>query len=742
MWRSSMNIQDNETVFQFSPGVIPRPLPDDKQLSSWLYANIAKPLSIGGHEYDEAFMLDQLNWDAQKELMNVYLNTIKKIGSDNPETDKLLHSLQSDDEEEGYDAKKVISAISYTLKNDFQNTYIILDIFREMYNRSNQNILEEQVNEPFFKKFCDGLKLNKPQSVMLFLAIANAKYNWIFPNAENHEYNSRIFCWLLDEKVDSEIDYANKINNKLIEKGLFSSAWTLKNYVYFAFSEQNDDMELTRVIWPESGDIYDYKKLYNLNRDETDTSFNLLKSFCQDNKNCIQLVSAPLTSRAKLFLNHNLPEINRKLYEVTSKSSGITKEEIEFYLYLYSLTVNRTSSVVFLDEYLSSFFCAEKKRDSNVIRISNVENETKMNTVSLLSFITVPLYLYTKNIDGKTAEVCRKNGIEIWNTLNIKLSDSAIEDQNARRFFSSIGNVEYFKTACDFVSKSKLDPYEWNKILQLGQSSTQLTIDQFNCVLEKKYPSQKNIKQRKNEHYDFNALNTSVSPEKLQKYIKKAIEFQAVEYNSDSGYRVAFVGPSGTGKTSIVEEIAKANNVPLKIVTASDFLGSYVGETEQNIKKVFEEAAATHSMLLVDEADSMIHSRGDTLNRHNDIKVNEFITQMEFFPGILFCNTNYPEALDKATDRRFDLKVEFKPLTEEGVNKLVASYFGNYNLTKNQISEIYKSGDVTPGDFNVINRQIRFMDENEVTSDFITQKLCSIVKGKTRSFERTIGFGN
>ena len=144
---------------------------------------------------------------------------------------------------------------------------------------------------------------------------------------------------------------------------------------------------------------------------------------------------------------------------------------------------------------------------------------------------------------------------------------------------------------------------------------------------------------------------------------------------------------------------------------------------------------------MIDEADSFLHSRGDSINRHNDLKVNEFLVQMERFKGILFCNTNLPEALDKATDRRFHFKIEFKPLTKAGVEILCKKYFEAFKISKNQINQIYSSGEVCPGDFGALYGKIRFMAQEKMNAEYITQELCSIVKSKNRSWERkTIGF--
>ncbi|MCQ2584525.1 MAG: ATP-binding protein [Treponema sp.] len=732
-----MNTENKVTIP--NPGIIPTLLYEDKKLTSWIYANIAKPLNIGGREYDIDFITDQLDRDGQEIFMNVYLNFMVKTFSNEEDKDAFTHSLQSDDKE-GFDAQKVLISASDLLTNHFSAGYKILDIFRGVYVQKNTNELEKQLNDTFFKSFCDGLSLNRACRTLFYLCLINSVYKWIFPNPANVEYNARIFCWLLDDNVKSEIDFSRKINNQLIEKGLFSEQWIIQDFIVSAFTGKIKNIEISRVNWPSYGDIYDYQKIYDENYEEAHTSFNLLHGFTKNHSNCIQLISAPEDSRAELFLNNNLSRINRKLYEIKPKAAILSKEELNFYIYLYSLTLSEEHSVIFINESISSKLCKQNTQERNVIRISNSETEPQITAKPLLNFITVPIFIYTKSVNKETIDSFKESGINPWNTLSINFSDSAINEQNPMNYFITLRKVFLFKPVCDFVLSRKLDPFEWPRIVNLAQSATFLSVEEFQTILSKNYPDTHNRKLRKNLHYSFDALNISVPPAKLLSSIKKAVALQKIEYNADSGYRLVFTGPSGTGKTSIVEEIAKENNAPLKIVTASDFLGPYVGETEQNIRKIFEEAAESHSFLLVDEADSMIHSRGDSVNKHNDIKVNEFITQMEKFPGVLFCSTNYPEILDKATDRRFDLRVEFKPLTKEGINKLVETYFAKYKLNQKQINQIYESGDVTPGDFNVINRQIRFMDEIDITSDFITKNLCNIVSKKIRSNERKIGF--
>jgi AAA+ superfamily predicted ATPase len=116
---------------------------------------------------------------------------------------------------------------------------------------------------------------------------------------------------------------------------------------------------------------------------------------------------------------------------------------------------------------------------------------------------------------------------------------------------------------------------------------------------------------------------------------------------------------------------------------------------------------------------------------------------MENYQGILFCNTNLPENFDKATDRRFNFCVEFKSLTKEGIDILCESYFKDYCLTEKQKEDIFKSGEITPGDFGKLHKKMIFMAKEKINADLICQELITLGKEKKRSYENQnkIGFG-
>jgi SpoVK/Ycf46/Vps4 family AAA+-type ATPase len=143
------------------------------------------------------------------------------------------------------------------------------------------------------------------------------------------------------------------------------------------------------------------------------------------------------------------------------------------------------------------------------------------------------------------------------------------------------------------------------------------------------------------------------------------IESISTKLRADSSIRICAFGPPGTGKTAWARHLAKSVKRPLLVKRAADIMDKYVGETEKNIRRVFDEAKTTNSVLLLDEVDGLLPDR-TTADRHWEItQANEFLTAMEEYGGILICATNLMGNLDPATMRRFDFKITFDYLKPE-----------------------------------------------------------------------------
>ncbi|MEO1958109.1 MAG: ATP-binding protein [Nautiliaceae bacterium] len=163
--------------------------------------------------------------------------------------------------------------------------------------------------------------------------------------------------------------------------------------------------------------------------------------------------------------------------------------------------------------------------------------------------------------------------------------------------------------------------------------------------------------------------------------------------------KILFYGPPGTGKTMSAYAIANVLNKPILSLDSSKILSAYVGESEKNVRRLFDEyyeisdKLKTPPVLLLNEADQFLSSRSTHAissadKMHNQMQ-NIFLEQIERFDGILIATTNLLETIDEAFSRRFDFKVKFeKPSFKDRVKlwkiKLPkeAKYEGEFDVDK------------------------------------------------------------
>ena len=249
------------------------------------------------------------------------------------------------------------------------------------------------------------------------------------------------------------------------------------------------------------------------------------------------------------------------------------------------------------------------------------------------------------------------------------------------------------------------------------------------------------IRETVSKSYKPEVINTSVKAEEIVNMVKNAIEYSQENKSCENGIRMLFYGASGTGKTELVRYMAEKLNKQIIIQRASDILGKYVGETEASIKAAFQQAAQEDKILLFDEADSFFANRENANTSWERTMTNEFLTQMEEFPGILVCTTNMKNIMDPAMQRRFQILVEFKPLEKPGIKTLLESYFSTYSFTDSQIAALASLGTVTPGDFGALSSRIRFMNKDSLSSSYIATELEKLQQDKEGSRNHsTIGF--
>ncbi|GAA0760120.1 ATP-binding protein [Ideonella azotifigens] len=187
---------------------------------------------------------------------------------------------------------------------------------------------------------------------------------------------------------------------------------------------------------------------------------------------------------------------------------------------------------------------------------------------------------------------------------------------------------------------------------------------------------------------------------------------------------LCFFGPPGSGKTALAEHLAAELGKPLLQRQASDLVSKYVGETEQNLARMFEEAAAEEAVLLLDEADSFLRSRRLAERHYEVTEVNEMLQGMERFAGIFICTTNLFEDLDEAALRRFAFKVRFLALRPEQREQMFAAEALSGEapaLTGEQRQRLAALDQLVPGDFAAVQQQVQILGAPFAPDEFLAQ---------------------
>ncbi len=241
-----------------------------------------------------------------------------------------------------------------------------------------------------------------------------------------------------------------------------------------------------------------------------------------------------------------------------------------------------------------------------------------------------------------------------------------------------------------------------------------------------------NIKEKamfynKAEQQQIERLTSLLSQENFPS-IQQRLEEQGLR----KGFACLFYGAPGTGKTETVLQIARRTGRDIIQVDIASMRDKYVGESEKNIKAVFEryrESCKNREVmpiLLFNEADALINKRTENVEKSVDkmdnAMQNIILQEMENLEGILIATTNLTSNLDKAFERRFLFKVEFRipdvsvkqqlwcsmlqGLTEEEAHRLAV----NYNFSGGQIENIARQRAI---DFILSGKQLSAKDIEE-----------------------------
>ena len=166
------------------------------------------------------------------------------------------------------------------------------------------------------------------------------------------------------------------------------------------------------------------------------------------------------------------------------------------------------------------------------------------------------------------------------------------------------------------------------------------------------------------------------------------------------GLSALFSGPSGTGKTLAVEVLASDLDLDLYRTDLSAVISKYIGETEKNLRQLFDAAEAGGWLLFFDEADALFGKRSEVKDSHDrfaNVQIDYLLQRMEAYRGLAILSTNMRSAMDTAFLRRLRFIVEF-PFPDAAQRRAIwalafpASLPGAASLDLGRLSELPANG--------------------------------------------------
>lgn len=189
---------------------------------------------------------------------------------------------------------------------------------------------------------------------------------------------------------------------------------------------------------------------------------------------------------------------------------------------------------------------------------------------------------------------------------------------------------------------------------------------------------------------EYERLTNMCAPENFQ-----MIRQRLKQKDLKGGLTVLLSGEPGTGKTEMVKQLARKNELPLLQVEMSGIKGMYVGESERGIRSIFVQyaqfAERNHCtpILLLNEADALIGKRMPDLGKANPATVqmlnamqNILLQELEDFEGILIATTNMPNMFDQAFARRFLHKLDVPRPNQQARQQIWAEKYPTFETSE------------------------------------------------------------
>ena len=287
--------------------------------------------------------------------------------------------------------------------------------------------------------------------------------------------------------------------------------------------------------------------------------------------------------------------------------------------------------------------------------------------------------------------------------------------------------LEAAKAEQDAVQTSDTVPFHSlsdKTVDELTENNTNNLFEKYNSevnrIIDYKTIAVKNLFYNAQEREQVNSLIKLLDKERFIE-----IQQRLIKARMRKGFACIFYGSPGTGKTETVYQIARQTNRDIYMVNISETKSMWVGESEKQIKKVFDlyreysKSSKLAPILLFNEADAVINKRidvrGSADSAMNAVQ-NIVLQEMETLDGIMIATTNLTENFDSAFERRFLYKIEFQKPTTETRKEIWQTLIPSLN--PDEAKELADAYDFSGGEIENISR--KFTVENILQGDVLS----------------------
>ncbi len=207
------------------------------------------------------------------------------------------------------------------------------------------------------------------------------------------------------------------------------------------------------------------------------------------------------------------------------------------------------------------------------------------------------------------------------------------------------------------------------------------------------------------------------------------------------GVRALFAGESGAGKTLAASRLATVLGAPLFRVDLAAVMNKYIGESEKNLGRVLDEAAALDAILLMDEADTLFGRRSEGKEggeRYANMLTNFLLTRIENHPGIVLLTSNSRNRIDTAFSRRFDAIIEFPLPGVEERYRLWRSHLGKRAPNEQTCRLLASYSDLAGGHIRNIVLNAAALSPQPPESPLAATHLLEALRAEYRKLGRTL----